>query len=544
MNLDSLQANFQPQLETVSPRAMQPERPPTAQQIAIYDWTAQTTAHLAVNAVAGAGKTTTAVEAAKRAGEDVGFVAFNKHIAMELSERLNGRGEAMTLHSLGLRTLLKRWPQMNPEPDARKTERHARQLFPELFREGFGKWKGHYFLRDGWESLPEIVRVCKQQLIDPGIGPDRAERITVCCHVQGVELPDDLEETMDVASEVFRAVMHDTAAIDFDDMVSMPVYHRLVKPRFRTLFVDECQDLNPAQQELALSSGERLVVVGDPHQAIMGFAGADIRSFFTLCEQLEDDDAQARIRQLPLSCTFRCPASHVDLARHLVPHLEAKPGAPSGIAADREEGTLVREARPGDMVVCRNNAPVVRLGYRLIGEGRPVLVRGKAIGEGLAGLVRKLRADSIEELAGRLDQWHQKQLAKLDRQLASEAARSAVNDKAACLRTLIEAHDTIGELLAAIKQLFSDTNPQNRIVLSSVHRSKGLEADRVWLYEPGLMPGRGGDQELNLLYVALTRSKAELYFVDNRVRRCFPTCDWIRLAASGYGRRDLADGTA
>jgi superfamily I DNA/RNA helicase len=234
----------------------------------------------------------------------------------------------------------------------------------------------------------------------------------------------------------------------------------------------------------------------------------------------------------------------VNLARHLVPHIEARPGAPQGIAEDKPPTALIREARPGDMIICRNNAPIVSLAYRLIGESQPVLVRGRAIGEGLASLVRKLRADSIEELGGRLEVWHEKQLVKLDRQQASEAAREAVNDKAACLRALVEAHDSVSELLGAIEQLFSDSNPQNRIVLSSVHRAKGLESERVWIYEPGLMPGRGGQQEMNLVYVALTRSKAELFLVDHQIRRRMPTPEWVRHVAAGYSRNDLADGAA
>src|SRR5262249_28740637 len=151
------------------------------------------------------------------------------------------------------------------------------------------------------------------------------------------------------------------------------------------------------------------------------------------------------------------------------------------------------------------------------------------------------RADSIEDLAARLDEWEDKQLRKLERQFAGEAGRAAVKDKAACLRALIVAHDTVGTLTTAIDKLFSDTNPGTRIVLSSVHRSKGLEAERVWIYEPGLMPSSNDQQELNLLYVALTRAKSELYFVDDRIRRRLPTVQWIRRAASGYTRRDLAE---
>jgi superfamily I DNA/RNA helicase len=79
--------------------------------------------------------------------------------------------------------------------------------------------------------------------------------------------------------------------------------------------------------------------------------------------------------------------------------------------------------------------------------------------------------------------------------------------------------------------------PDDRIVLSSVHRAKGLEAERVWIYEPGIMPG-------NLLYVALTRSKSELYLVDHQVRRKTAFVDplaWVRHAAGGGNRFDLTE---
>ena len=45
------------------------------------------------------------------------------------------------------------------------------------------------------------------------------------------------------------------------------------------VFIDECQDLNACQRSLMLKAvkpnGGRFIAVGDPAQAIYGFAGAD-----------------------------------------------------------------------------------------------------------------------------------------------------------------------------------------------------------------------------------------------------------------------------
>jgi len=68
----------------------------------------------------------------------------------------------------------------------------------------------------------------------------------------------------------------------------------------------------------------------------------------------------------------------------------------------------------------------------------------------------------------------------------------------------------INQLTEYINRLFSDDNAP--VTLCTVHRAKGLEADRVWIIEPDIMPALWKnqqdwqrEQEHNLLYVALTR---------------------------------------
>ena len=78
---------------------------------------------------------------------------------------------------------------------------------------------------------------------------------------------------------------------------------------------------------------------------------------------------------------------------------------------------------------------------------------------------------------------------------------------------------SVSQLAAIIGDLFAD-NGSSPITLATAHRSKGLENERIFLLEPEKMPltwkGQRDwqfQQEQNLLYVALTRSKSELFLV-------------------------------
>jgi ATP-dependent exoDNAse (exonuclease V) beta subunit len=74
---------------------------------------------------------------------------------------------------------------------------------------------------------------------------------------------------------------------------------------------------------------------------------------------------------------------------------------------------------------------------------------------------------------------------------------------------------SISELMARIDRLFSDNAKSNQIRLSSVHKAKGLEADRVWIACSDKVPTWAKqswekEQEANLIYVARTRAKQQL----------------------------------
>mgnify|MGYP001767810332 CR=1 FL=1 len=78
--------------------------------------------------------------------------------------------------------------------------------------------------------------------------------------------------------------------------------------------------------------------------------------------------------------------------------------------------------------------------------------------------------------------------------------------------------ENIVDLKFKIRTIFTDEI--QGIVLSTVHKVKGLEADRVFIVRPDLLPMQNTKswqyiQEKNLEYVAYTRAKLDLIFDRN-----------------------------
>jgi DNA helicase-2/ATP-dependent DNA helicase PcrA len=292
--------------------------------------------------------------------------------------------------------------------------------------------------------------------------------------------------------------------IDFDDMVWLPIAQRLPLPSFRWVFVDETQDLNPAQLETvvrASGSRGRICAIGDRRQAIYGFRGADVRAIPRMIERL-----QAEV--LPLSVTYRCPVSVTREAQRLVPAISAAPNAPEGVVRTCSEDAMRSGAVAGDFVISRTNAQLISECLKWIAAGKRARIRGREIGAGLAQWVKGTKADEIDELLRLLGAWETRETQRLTR--AGRDTR-AIEDRAACLRVLCESCGTVRELLEKIELLFAEAHGP-AIHLMSTHKAKGLEADRVWLLRDTYCKWPGAEED-NLLYVGITRAKRELIYV-------------------------------
>jgi len=493
---------------------------PSPQQADFLNWVAKGSGSCILEAVAGAGKTTTIIEAIERTQGGVLILAYNKKIAEEIKAKLQKRGidwktaEASTVHAAGLRGYKKTFPNFTT---------NGYKVADIIAQEAQGVPLSHPYRLFG-EIIAKLVSLAKQRALGiVGSISDRSAWYAIADHFD-VAFDDDeaeqrLAEIIECAIEILNISNATTAIIDFDDMVYLPV---LLKVRFwgyKWIFVDEAQDTNPARRALVralLAPGGRVVAVGDRHQAIYGFTGADadsldlIRKDFSACE-------------LPLTVTYRCPKSVVSFAHQWVSHIEAHEDAPEGIVRQITGDQLLEQNNlsGGTAILCRNTKPLVSLAFWLIRKRIPCRVEGRDIGVSLVKLATKWkRVTTLHGLEQALETYLEQQTTKL---LAKkeELKAQAVEDRVETLRVIIDdcreqGKDSVDAVVAAIEKLFGD-DIQNLLVLSTIHKSKGREWETVyWLDRAGTLPSRYArqqwqiEQERNLMYVAATRAINQL----------------------------------
>jgi DNA helicase-2/ATP-dependent DNA helicase PcrA len=326
--------------------------------------------------------------------------------------------------------------------------------------------------------------------------------------------------------KVGKAQARKKECFDFTDQIWLPVQWKLPSQKwfkpYKFVLVDECQDLNASQLELAIAlAGEsgRLLFVGDPRQAIMGFAGADNNSYHNIVER-------TKATELPLSTCYRCPTSHINLVKGNFPEIpiEAAKGAPKGTITQCEESDLTSLLKTGDLVISRKTAPLVSLCIRLIARGIGARIKGRDIGESLKkdleeiASIRGFQYSKFNEVVA---QYKTEKIARFQNLDNCEELTTKLNDKIDALQVIYQNQPnatSIEDLGIYIDSLFSDD--RGAVTLSTCHKAKGLEGDRIFIHKAADMPMTWRDQrdwqleqEENLLYVALTRSKSELFVV-------------------------------
>jgi superfamily I DNA/RNA helicase len=442
---------------------------------------------------------------------------------MELQRRVPKGVLAATLHSLGGQAV------------ARHTRKSLRDL---LDRDKVAKMLPPMAAPLVRVATLKLVSLCKNTLTEP-----TNENLIGLAAEYGIELEDSIKPICALVRGCLEKSKADLNTIDFDDMLYLPVVLGLAVEKFDVLFVDESQDLNRVQQELVMMAGTRIILVGDKHQAIYRFRGADAHSMENMRAMLEGTEREVKV--LPLTVTRRCPPAVVDLAQSIVPDFECVPETWQPYLAWKQEhakdetpaeppiefGEVVHmsrlEFRRSHMVLCRTNAPLVSAAYSLIADNVPVKIQGREIGADLAKLIKRLASphDTVVELTTKLTEWREKETLRLtadpSRAISNEAKLQVLADKCDCIDALCQGMETVQQVLDRIQLIFADidntTDKTKFVLLSSVHRAKGLESHIVHIIEPGLMPHPMATtdeeivQEMNLKYVAYTRAIQELH---------------------------------
>lgn len=480
-----------------------------------------------VEACPGSGKTTVIEEAINRVPieQSVLAMAFNRHIRDELRSRLDHLPNVTvhTLNSFG-NSLLGGWYKIN----GNKVRNILKFDCLDLSKGGYTKEKFKLFCQLVG-PITKLMSICKGHMVFTV--EDLAANYERLMDQYDIELPldeDAASQFFPYLMEVFTIDQMKTKIYDYDDQIAVPLRTGLPIPQFNRVFVDEAQDLNPAKTALAASAimkpglvqvGEKVVgcgyFVGDRNQAIYHFAGASSDSMDKIQMELDAEP-------LPLSICYRCAKAIVRRAQQVFDTIEYWEDSPEGIETSIDEAEFRIKAEPGDVVLCRTTAPVVQACLWFIKNGQKAVVKGREIGKDLCDLILNLASGNksmdTEDLIDALRLWHEAATEKL-RKRDNEEKQILLDDKLDTITFVASEHSTVGEVIAFFESVFGDED-RTGISLMTIHKAKGLEAKRVFILRPDLLPHKMAKSpeaqkgERCLEFVAITRAQEELYWVQ------------------------------
>jgi DNA helicase-2/ATP-dependent DNA helicase PcrA len=474
---------------------------PSNYQKDIFEAIARTNNNISIEATAGSGKTTSILLALKLIPKfrRTIFLSYSNTIVNELKERVPSHIKSATLHSLGYSFITTYYPQI--KVDNNKYLRLALDAYGAKNKEIYKK---AYQIQD----ISQFVRMTLTKL--------DSELIFKMCDQYDIDCS---EETVEKTIELIRADQY-PRLIDFADMIFYPATNEgIVQETFHNVMIDEAQDISTAQIEFIKNITKkegRIISVGDSNQAIYSFAGADVQSFQRL-------KSIPNTTILPLSISYRCAKNIVLEAQKIYPEISYSPKAKEGIVRQGQW----EEIEEGDMVLSRNNAPLVDIYYKLIDSNIKAKIYGKEIEKGIISFAE-------ECMSPIKDRFVQNLIEKLNTLINDLYIKGFTNpqkspryenlcDKIDLLEIICNKCNSTAEIIPTIKNIFSDDTKEG-VKLMSIHKSKGLENDRVFFLQnykgKQLIPSQYATQkwqlvqEENLRFVATTRAKNELVYFN------------------------------
>ena len=501
------------------------EYKPSKYQLAIYDFVEHGLGNAVISSSAGSGKTYTIIKLLDYIPKDkkVLIVAFNRDIRQEIKAKVINAGhknvQVDTFHSLGYKILNANFNRrfVNTDPNEYKYSNYISNNISQLstintFR--LGKQFSQYL-----SNIQNLVNFGRCYLSETVEDLDKVcERYGIIC----------IADEKEVAVKVLEWGEKCLDEIDYTDMVWLPNTLHLDSKfyKYDWIIVDECQDLNMVEKDMLFTCrrmGTRMLFFGDKAQAIYSFSGADSEAFYKLRE-LEDTI------QLPLSISYRCPKNIVEYVHYLVPTIEYD--KKNKIKGEIIENANLSDVKDGDMILCRNNAPLAKIYIELLRNGVKTKILGKDYSANLSKTIKNTKEEllnvdlSTQGVFSKLydifydlveTTMHKQNITKEEALTSSSII--AKLDEIKVLEILSEGLTTSKELQERIKDIFTD-NKESGIILSTIHKSKGLESPNVYIACKSLMPSKTAkqpweiEQENNLIYVAYTRTKNKLGFLD------------------------------
>jgi AAA domain/UvrD-like helicase C-terminal domain len=475
----------------VEEEVFRPSFPPTDEQLTVKaKFLAGET--FAVQAGAGAGKTTTFVLLANSTDRLGQYIAYNNAIAHEAASKLPKRCASATLHAIARRQVGHHYGDRIGKGNRQTTHHLAKKLGLTPF----------FYTQHGEDKViqpKQLVGYVSQAIVRFCSTADRVPSIKHVAYVDGIDDKDDAGNRTFANNALLRE--HIAEAIDtaWDDIVDpdgtlrfehdhyvkiweLGIYGPAKIPGDYILF-DEAQDATPVFISAVQQQGVQVVWCGDSQQAIYEWRGA-VDALTTV-----PVDSTTFLTQ-----SFRFGPEIAAVANVLLTELDA-------------ELRVVGAGKPGqvgacdnpDAILCRTNSGAVSVVLEALKEGKTThLVGGGGEVTAFAKAAKELQetgSTGHPELSI-FDSW-----AAVEDYVANDPG----GDDLKVLVTLINTYgveDVIKASSNEVKEADAD------IIVSTAHKSKGREWDSVRLHSD--FPENSDD--LKLLYVSATRAKLHLDF--------------------------------
>lgn len=487
-----------------------------------------------INAVAGSGKTTTAIEYAKARPPDarILYLAFNRSVKEEALRRFAERGvenvKVETAHSLAYKSVVYR-NSYRVRPQGYRTH----EIAEILGLKGGGEEHAEYVMANHINKFAAYF--CNS-------GKRKVQELNYLDVVSDEKARAIVTNYYDYIEKKTRALLGgmDKGAIDITHDFYLKKF-QLSEPwlPYQYVLFDEGQDASPAMLDVFLKQSATKVIVGDTHQQIYGWRHA--------VNSLETVD----FRTFNLTNSFRFRQDIADLAMEILgwkSHIGAH-----GSVAIHGRGTG-RDIRSRAILARTNLGLLLRaIGYMSENSGvRRIYFEGNinsytyadegtslydvlSLYNGNRRMIRDnliMQMQDIAELEDYVDKTEDAQLGMM-----VDIVREYGNEIPGMIKELKEKH------------VANEDKDSAEIIFSTVHRCKGMEYDSVELVDDFITEKKlekieeEGDErktparlneEINLLYVAVTRAKNRVTIPDDLVPSGISNSPGVRVLPTNF----------